>query len=141
MKTSKSTLLFSAILVFASTYVLLANQPGQEKKKKELPFTSSVQIPYDKSQKGKKLSKEERITRQNYIKSIVTVSPEQAKIIALTQAPNGTVKEVELDTERGNVFYEVEIKDGENEVEVIVDPGNSSILHVSKEEDDDDDDK
>ena len=51
--------------------------------------------------------------------------------------PNATVSESELDEEDGYLVYEVELMQNGQEIEVVVDAGNGSILQIEREEDDD----
>lgn len=60
--------------------------------------------------------------------ALATVTPEQASAAALASQP-GTVKEVDLSNEAGNVVYEVEVVDANGtEFEVIIDAGNAKVL-------------
>lgn len=57
-----------------------------------------------------------------------TVTPDEASAAALASQP-GTVKEVDLSNEAGNVVYEVEVvTDTGTEMKVIVDAGSASVL-------------
>jgi uncharacterized membrane protein YkoI len=70
------------------------------------------------------------------LKSLARITPEQASAAALAQVP-GTVKQVELENEDGNVVYGVEIKTASGESDVKVDAGDGRVLHVEKDGEDD----
>lgn len=60
--------------------------------------------------------------------ALATVTPEEASAAALA-ARSGTVTDVELSNEAGNVVYEVEVVDANGaEFDVIIDAGNASVL-------------
>jgi len=60
--------------------------------------------------------------------ALATVTPEEASAAAIAAQP-GTVHDVELHNEAGNVVYEVEVVDAKGtEFEVIIDAGDASVL-------------
>jgi len=60
--------------------------------------------------------------------ALATVTPEEASAAALEAEP-GTVDDVELSNESGNVVYEVEVVDAKGaEFDVIIDAGDASVL-------------
>ena len=63
---------------------------------------------------------------------LTSVTPEQAKAVALDAYPGTTVIEVELDNENGAVVYGIELSNG---MDVKVDAGNLEILHVDMDND------
>jgi uncharacterized membrane protein YkoI len=67
------------------------------------------------------------------------ISAEEATAAALAAA-NGTVKDMELDTDDGVAQYEFEIEDGRTEHEVTVDAKDGSIIKNETDDDDDDND-
>ncbi|OLS27324.1 MAG: hypothetical protein HeimC2_11610 [Candidatus Heimdallarchaeota archaeon LC_2] len=56
------------------------------------------------------------------------ITESEAKSTALSYTTGGEVKEVELETAKNNVFWEVEVKFEGNEFEIIIDAGNGDIL-------------
>lgn len=68
---------------------------------------------------------------------LATITPEQAKSVALEANPDATVVEVELGNENGALVYEVEL---DNDLEVKVDAGNGAILSTEQEDADEADD-
>ena len=71
--------------------------------------------------------------------SEVPITKEAAIEIALKEA-DGTVTDVELETEDGQTFYDIEIVDGSKEVEVKVDAIKGTVLLVEQDDDDNDED-
>lgn len=71
--------------------------------------------------------------------SKVTITTEAAIETALKEA-NGTVTDVELETEDAQTFYDIEIVDGSKKVEVKVDAITGAVLSVEQDDDDNDED-
>ncbi len=71
---------------------------------------------------------------------VQSISEAQARSIALGVA-KGTVKEIEERTHNGVSYYNVEIEDGQTEIEVMIDEKNGDILRVKRETKDEDDDE
>jgi hypothetical protein len=59
-----------------------------------------------------------------------TITPEEARTAALEAYPGTTVIEVEPERELGVLVYEVELDNG---LEVLVDPGDATILGLDQE--------
>lgn len=66
------------------------------------------------------------------LKQLARITPEQAGAAALAQVP-GTIKQVELENEDGNVVYGVEVKTANGESDVKVDAGDGRVLHVERD--------
>lgn len=64
------------------------------------------------------------------------ITMNKAKQIALKKVPGATVIKIERDKENGTVVYEVELKKGNYEYEMVIDAGSGKILHTEKEYDD-----
>lgn len=64
------------------------------------------------------------------------ISMNKAKQIALKKVPGATVVKLERDQENGTVVYEVELKKGHYEYEMVIDAKSGKILHTEKEYDD-----
>lgn len=95
--------------------------------KNPLPYRSSIQLASrtddgDDSRSNAELQKMARI------------SADDARAAAVASVP-GSVEDVELENECGNLIYEVEVKTGRKEREVIVDAGDGQVLHVDGEAD------
>ncbi len=69
------------------------------------------------------------------------IGTEKAKEKALKVYPDAVVEEIELDYENGKMVYEVEMKNGAKECEVIIDAVNGEIIRSSVESENDNDDK
>lgn len=70
------------------------------------------------------------------------ISKEKAKSIALKEVP-GTITDIELEREKGAIFYEVDItkKDSFEEVDVYIAADSGKVLYTVNEDHDDDDDE
>ncbi|MFZ2071102.1 MAG: PepSY domain-containing protein [Halobacteriota archaeon] len=66
---------------------------------------------------------------------MATITPEQAKAIALKAYPNTSCVELELDNENGALVYGVELSNG---MDVKVDAGNGAVLYVDSGNDHED---
>lgn len=71
--------------------------------------------------------------------SKVTITTEAAIETALKEA-NGTVTDVELETEDTQTFYDIEIVDGSKKVEVKIDAITGAVLSVEQDDNDNDED-
>ena len=104
-------------------------------------YTSSVTVPVTKEGPEGSDADEAKADRaeQAKLEKVAKIDAKAASKAATDKVP-GTVDEVDLDEEGGNVVYEVEVtaKDG-TETDVIVDAGNGRIL--AQETDDKSDDK
>lgn len=60
----------------------------------------------------------------------------KAKKIALKKVPGAAVVKIERDRESGTTVYEVELRKGNYEYEIVIDAGSGKILHSEKEYDD-----
>lgn len=61
------------------------------------------------------------------------ITEDEAKEAALARSGAGSVVKCELDTDDGNVRYEIEIRDGSKEIDVEVDAVTKEILHYEEE--------
>lgn len=68
------------------------------------------------------------------------IGKEKAKEIALKEVP-GTITDIDLEREKGTVFYEIDItkKDSLEEVDVYIAADSGKVLHTVNEDHDDDD--
>jgi uncharacterized membrane protein YkoI len=103
--------------------------------------TSSIQVPdHDRNERGERPSEERREAIR--LAHLAKIALAQATAAALAQVP-GTVLEVALDNEDGNLVYSVEILTSAQEIkDVKVDAGTGQVLHVDADdagEDDEDD--
>ena len=57
-----------------------------------------------------------------------TITQAEAKAIALKEVPAGTIKDIELDTEKNGVVYELEVIDGYTEYDIKIDAVTGEIL-------------
>ncbi|MDE6852463.1 MAG: PepSY domain-containing protein [Lachnospiraceae bacterium] len=64
------------------------------------------------------------------------ISMNKAKQIALKKVPGAAVVKIERDQENGTVVYEVELRKGNYEYEMVIDAKTGKILHTEKEYDD-----
>ena len=91
-------------------------------------YTSSVQTTPEDEVADEAETDESEAAQDAALAALATVTPDEASAAALASQP-GTVEEVELDNEAGNVVYEVEIVDDAGaEFEVIIDAGNGAVL-------------
>lgn len=81
---------------------------------------------------SEKSSKEQKSSK-------IKVTPEKAKQIALSKV-NGSIDEIELESEDGSYVYEIEIETEDDEATVIIQAYTGEVLSVTFEHDDDDDD-
>ena len=104
-------------------------------------YTSSVTVPVTKEGPEGSDADEAKADRaeQAKLEKVAKIDAKAASKAATDKVP-GTVDEIDLDEEGGNVVYEVEVtaRDG-TETDVIVDAGNGRIL--AQETDDKSDDK
>ena len=107
-------------LAMAGTVAMAAPERVEENEKKA-EYRSSIQV-------SPKLEKEKELAK------LATVSRDEAIRIAQTAA-KGKVIEAAVENEDGNLIYNVEVKNGEETKEVIVDAGNGKVLAVHADED------
>ena len=102
-------------------------------------YNSSVQVKdQDREEYGER--HEER-GEAGQLAALAKIDASQASAAAVAQVP-GTVFEVALDNENGNVVYCVEIKTASNEMkDVKVDAGSGKVLHVGAAGQDDDEEE
>lgn len=67
------------------------------------------------------------------VRKVPRLDLSQARAIAIQAYPKATVTEAELDTEDGQLVYEIELDDGALERTLIVDAGNGRLLRESAE--------
>ena len=93
-------------------------------------YTSSVQTtPEDESAAGDAAETDAGEGAQDAaLAALATVTPDEASAAASASQP-GTVGDVEVSNEAGNVVYQVEVTTADGgQLEVIVDAGNASVL-------------
>ncbi len=71
--------------------------------------------------------------------ALAKITPAQARMTALKAYPGADIDEVELEVENGFLVYEVELKANGEELELVIDAGDGSVLLTEREDDDDDD--
>lgn len=81
-----------------------------------------------------------RIERGADLAALAKITPAQARVAALKAYPGADIDEVELENEDGFLVYEVELVANGEEMEVIIDAGDGSLLKSEREEDEDDGD-
>ena len=64
------------------------------------------------------------------------VTPQQAKEIALSNAPGASVRKCELDYDDGIAVYEIELRNGPIEYEFEINASNGNILDLNIDHDD-----
>lgn len=109
---------------------LLGTVYGQTRSGPQDPaYSSSVQVKdQDREQRGER--HEERGEAAQFA-ALAKIDANQASAAAVAQVP-GTVLQVALDNENGNVVYSVEIKMASNDgKEVKVDAGTGKVLQVA----------
>jgi uncharacterized membrane protein YkoI len=79
--------------------------------------------------------KTERADKQAKLQALAKVSQADAEKAALTKAPNGTVKEAELEKEHGKLIWSFDIAtpDSKNITEVAVDAMTGEVTSVEQE--------
>jgi uncharacterized membrane protein YkoI len=84
-------------------------------------------------------SDEHNSAKQARLQAEAKVSEADARSTALTRAPNGTIKESELEKEHGKLIwsFDIAVPDSKEITEVNVDAINGSIVSVEKEKDKD----
>jgi uncharacterized membrane protein YkoI len=107
-------------LAMAGAVAMAAKEKGEENEKK-VEYRSSIQV-------SPKLEDEKALAKR------ATISREEAIRIAQTAA-KGKVIEAAVENEDGNLIYNVEVNNGEETKEVIVDAGNGKVLAVNADED------
>lgn len=58
------------------------------------------------------------------------ISPEQAKEIALDYVGKGYVDDIELENEKGMLLYEVEVEDGDDDIDVYIDAYTGEVVYT-----------
>jgi len=74
------------------------------------------------------------------LERLATVTPDEAKAAALAAQP-GKASKVELESEDGNVVYDVEVTTSTGTVDLKIDAGNAKVLQTEKEDGEKHDDK
>jgi uncharacterized membrane protein YkoI len=74
------------------------------------------------------------------LEKLATVTPDEAKAAALAAQP-GTASKVELESEDGNVVYDVEVATSTGTVDLKIDAGNAKVIQTEKEDGEKHDDK
>ncbi len=81
------------------------------------------------------------VTENADLKALAEITPEQAREAALAEVPGAEFEEGELDEEGGFLVYEVELTEGSEEVDVLVDAGSGEVLLVERESEEEDDER
>lgn len=76
-------------------------------------------------------------TSNNTQKQVIGIEQAEQKALAVAK---GRVESIELEKKKGQVYYEVEIDQGQKDVNVLIDAYTGKSLGVKNENDDDDDD-
>jgi uncharacterized membrane protein YkoI len=66
------------------------------------------------------------------LEKLATVTPDEAKAAALAAQP-GKVTQVELESEDGNVVYDVEVTTSTGTTDLTIDAGSAKVLQTEKE--------
>lgn len=91
---------------------------------------------YD-AKKAKLMEYEQKYTGSRTNSSVSKdISMDRAKQIALKKVPGAVVTKIERDKEHGAVVYEVELRKGHYEYEIVIDAKSGKILHTEKEYED-----
>jgi uncharacterized membrane protein YkoI len=112
----------------------------QEQKDEQNPsYVSSIRTnnPQD-NEEVKGQDQDNEATESSSLQSLAKISPEDAKAAALSAVP-GTIREVSLDNENGNVVYSIEVQTAKGITEVKIDAGNGKVLAQDSEQDNDKD--
>ncbi|MHB8928346.1 MAG: PepSY domain-containing protein [Bacillota bacterium] len=131
----------------AQTATAAADQT-QDQQGDQPSYTSSIQVPNPQDQtgdgtEGKDSAKNAEEQSGNEaaeaaaLQAMAKLSPEQAKAAALAAVP-GTVVEVDLDNENGNLVYSVEVKTADGVKELKIDAGNGQVLAQDSQNEDGD---
>ena len=70
------------------------------------------------------------------VRSSFLITPQQAKEIALSNAPGASVRKCELDYDDGIAVYEIELRNGPIEYEFEINASNGNILDLDIDHDD-----
>jgi len=118
--------------------VARAQEPAQAKPKVEaqeqVPYKSSIQVPYDSTAKRerreahKRHTAGERAEAARYQK-LARITADQARSAALAKVP-GTAKTVRLMNDEGNLVYGVRVTTSAGKRWVKIDAGNGNVLQV-----------
>ena len=97
-----------------------------------LPFAASAATG---DFKGKCSMKADKLTKKAELEKMAKVKPDEAKKIALGNAPGASIVKGGIETEDGCLVYSYHVKDasGSGQTEVFVDAGNGMILKTEKE--------
>lgn len=83
--------------------------------------------------KGENVSGQSQKQKQDDTESLIPV--EKAIEIALTKAGGGTVEDVELESDDGLRYYEIEIEDGRTEYEFKINATDGEVLKFEQDDD------
>ena len=70
------------------------------------------------------------------VRNSFLITPQQAKEIALSNAPGASVRKCELDYDDGIAVYEIELRNGPIEYEFEINASNGNILDLNIDHDD-----
>ncbi len=115
-----------------TTTTATAEKGGEEHDGNEAPeFTSSI---VDKASANEADGAEENDAAEAArLAKLATVTPDQAKAAALAAQP-GKVTKATLESEDGNVVYDIEVTTSNGTVDVTIDAGNARVLQSEKED-------
>ena len=116
-----------------------AKAKAQVEAREKVPYTSSIQVPYDstkkregreahKSHKGHSALQQAETARYQ---KLARITADQARSAALAKVP-GTAQGVRLENEEGNLVYGVKVMTSAGKRWVKIDAGNGNVLQVKE---------
>lgn len=125
----------------AAVFAQAGGTSGVAPRPEQPPYRSSIQVPDDQDEEDEEKDENEEKEREESeeneavrLQALARVTADQARSAALSRVP-GTVQEVELENEDGNLVYSVEVRTATGEQDVKVDAGNARVLHVEVDDD------
>ena len=122
----------------AAVFAQAGGTSGVAPRPEQPPYRSSIQVPDDQDEEDEEKDENEEKEREENeavrLQALARVTADQARSAALSRVP-GTVQEVELENEDGNLVYSVEVRTATGEQDVKVDAGNARVLHVEVDDD------
>lgn len=119
-------LLMASLLV--GTFFVSAAVTG----KNPIDYISSIRVVDSGNDNAPEISEAQESAQ---LAPLAKITMEEAKAIALKEV-TGTVNQVELDNENGNVVYSVEITNNKKSFDVKIDAGNGKVLKIEDGADD-----
>lgn len=119
--------------VTADPVVHVDNAQQQQRNEQDQSYTSSIRTnnPQDA---GEAKGQDNEAAESSSLQSLAKINADEAKAAALKAVP-GTVKQVSLDNENGNVVYSVAVQTVKGVTDVKVDAGNGQVLAQDNEQD------